>query len=370
MYKGAHLTLLIGNSVPVPAPKLVVDAIQSVRVTSGKDRSGFQITFSVDKKSPLLNVMLPAGFFDPVITRVIIVVTLNGIPNVLMDGFITNQEFAPSNEAGGSTLTITGEDLSLAMDMERVVHKWVQMPEAVIVNTIVEVYASLGIIPVVIPPIIQIIKDRSQTNTDRSFIKSLANACGYVFFIQPGPAPGRSIAYFGPDVHVPIPQSAVSINLDAHSNAESMSFSLNGLAKQIKMFTVMDPVTGTLPTQVPLPNIDIFKPPLGLRPTPIAQFDLEDESAKLSPVEAAQAILGFLMNSSAAITGNGTLDVSRYNQILRARMLVGVRGAGLAYDGFYYVDSVTHNIKKGEYKQSFSLSRDGFISNTPVVPVV
>jgi hypothetical protein len=46
-------------------------------------------------------------------------------------------------------------------------------------------------------------------------------------------------------------------------------------------------------------------------------------------------------------------------------MLVGVRGAGLAYDGLYYVDSVTHNIKRGEYKQSFSLSRDGLISNTP-----
>ena len=48
-------------------------------------------------------------------------------------------------------------------------------------------------------------------------------------------------------------------------------------------------------------------------------------------------------------------------------MLVGVRGAGLAYDGLYYVNSVTHKIKRGEYKQSFSLSRDGLISNTPVV---
>ena len=47
----------------------------------------------------------------------------------------------------------------------------------------------------------------------------------------------------------------------------------------------------------------------------------------------------------------------------------GVRGAGLAYDGLYYVNSVTHNIKRGEYKQSFQLSRDGLISNTPrVVP--
>ena len=61
----------------------------------------------------------------------------------------------------------------------------------------------------------------------------------------------------------------------------------------------------------------------------------------------------------------GAFDVMRYKNILRARMLVGIRGSGLSYDGLYYVDSVTHNIKKGEYKQNFTLSRDGLISNTP-----
>ena len=49
-------------------------------------------------------------------------------------------------------------------------------------------------------------------------------------------------------------------------------------------------------------------------------------------------------------------------------MLVGVRGAGEAYDGLYYVNNVTHNIKRGEYKQSFNLSRDGLGSLTPKVP--
>ena len=75
-----------------------------------------------------------------------------------------------------------------------------------------------------------------------------------------------------------------------------------------------------------------------------------------------------MLNASDAITGNGSLDVLRYGRVLQPRMLVGVRGAGLAYDGLYYVDSVTHNIKRGEYKQSFTLSRDGLISITPGVP--
>jgi hypothetical protein len=35
----------------------------------------------------------------------------------------------------------------------------------------------------------------------------------------------------------------------------------------------------------------------------------------------------------------------------------------------HYVTSVTHQIKRGEYKQNFSLSRNGLISTLPEVPV-
>jgi hypothetical protein len=44
---------------------------------------------------------------------------------------------------------------------------------------------------------------------------------------------------------------------------------------------------------------------------------------------------------------------------------VGVRGVGPAFDGLHYVTSVTHKIKRGEYKQSFKLSRNGLISTVP-----
>src|SRR5215813_4281116 len=117
MLKGIHLTLMIGPAVLVAAPKVVIDSLESVQVSSSKDRSGFQLTFNVSKKSPLLTSMLPGGYFDPMITRVCIVVTVNGTPNVLMDGIITRQEVAPGNGPGGSKLTVTGEDLSVLMDI-------------------------------------------------------------------------------------------------------------------------------------------------------------------------------------------------------------------------------------------------------------
>ena len=69
------------------------------------------------------------------------------------------------------------------------------------------------------------------------------------------------------------------------------------------------------------------------------------------------------------ISASGQLDVLRYGQVFKARQLAAVRGAGQYYDGKYYVKSVTHNIKRGEYKQSFTLSRGGTGSSVSTVSV-
>src|SRR5262249_7703618 len=128
------------------------------------------------------------------------------------------------------------------------------------------------------------------------------------------------------------------------------------------------PITGKIPIPIPLPNISILHPPLGKRPTPPAKIEFPSDFAKLEPDEAAEKALGLLVNNADAISASGSLHVLRYGRVLRSRQLVGVRGAGTAYDGLYYVNSVTHNLKRGEYKQNFTLSRDGLISLFRKVP--
>jgi hypothetical protein len=85
-------------------------------------------------------------------------------------------------------------------------------------------------------------------------------------------------------------------------------------------------------------------------------------TAKLSPVQAIAIGLAKAAKSADSVSGSGTLNVLRYGRVLKARKLVGVRGVGTAFDGLYYVKSVTHKIKRGEYKQSFTLTRNGLIS--------
>jgi hypothetical protein len=359
LFDAVHLTLFIGP-------------LQSIEVTSGKDRSGFQITFTLGKTSPLQLAMLPTGFFDPMITRVVVVATVRGIPNVLMDGVITRQEMLPSNEPGQSTLTLTGEDLSILMDVVELRIPYPAMSDAARIALILAKYAIFGVTPIVVPPPVDNTDSPTerfdtQDGSDREYVKSLAAQSGYVFYVEPGPAPMQSLAYFGPDVRIPLPQPALFVNSDAATNVESLSFSLDGLAKkQIVMF-MYDSETRKIPIPVPIPDINPLHPPLGLRQTPPAKLKFASDTTRLSTAEAAKRAFGYMLESADAVSGSGSLNVATYGGILRSRMLVGVSGAGFAYDGMYYVDSVTHSIKRGEYKQNFQLSRDGLISQTPMV---
>src|SRR5260370_669246 len=94
---GVRLQLLIGPTVPLPAPFAVVDALVGLEVRNNESqRDGFQMTFSLGKDSLLNYGLLSSGLLAPP-NRVIIVVLINALPQVLIDGIITNHQVAPSN---------------------------------------------------------------------------------------------------------------------------------------------------------------------------------------------------------------------------------------------------------------------------------
>jgi len=380
MLKGVHLTLLMGPVVAVPVPKEVIDALQSVQVTTSVGaRSGFQLTFSLGKNSNFEKVLIPAGFFDPMI-RVIIIVTLNGTPNVIMDGVITRQQVTPSNEAGKSTFAVTGEDVSAAMDLiDFSGIPYPAMPAEARVALCIAKYAMFGIVPMVIPSIlinvpIPVKEIPKHQGTDLAYINSLANEVGYVFYVEPGPMPGMNIGYWGPEIKVGVPQRALTINMDGATNTDAMSFTYDGLAKTLYILFIQELISKA-PIPIPIPDITPLNPPLGAKPPlPLHVKFITNEpdqngTAKYSPIQAALIGLAKASKGSDVISGTGSLDVLRYGGVLQPRKLVGVRGAGIAYDGYYYVKSVTHNIKHGEYKQSFALSRNALVPSTGSVAV-
>ena len=92
------------------------------------------------------------------------------------------------------------------------------------------------------------------------------------------------------------------------------------------------------------------------------------DTAKLNPLGARDE--GHRLRRPALRLGvrHRSLDVARYGHVLRSRRLVGVRGAGEPFDGLYYVTTVTHQLKRGEFTQSFGLARNALLSTVPVVP--
>jgi len=371
MLKGFYLTLLMGPKVPIPAPQPVIDALTDAQVTtSARGASGFQLTFALSKKSVINTLMLPAGAFDPGI-RVILVATVNSLPIVLMDGIITQHSVTPSNEPGQSKLSVTGQDLTVLMGLAHIWKPFPSLPSDGITALLLLGYIIYGFIPLIIPPLqvdIDVLTEkwRSQTSSDLELINHMADDVGYVFYLEPGPVPGTNIAYFGPEIRVGIPQPALNVDMDAETNVESLSFTYDGMARDQPTLVILDPITGKIPIPIPIPDVNLLRPPLALRPAQSMRTLPIDGVANLGPIRAA--MLGLARASTPdLITGSGQLDVLRYGRPLKARQLVGVRGAGAAYDGLYYVSSVTHNIKRGEYKQSFRLAREGLISLTPAV---
>jgi len=368
-----QLTLLIGPTVPIPAPRPVMQALQSVEVTTTVGSpSGFQLSFVLSNRSPLHTVFLIAANAVPLALRVILVATINGTPTVLSDGIITRQEIAPA-QGGFSTLTITGEDLTTVMDRQQFNGiPYPAMPAEARVALILAKYAMFGMIPLVIPSIFQDIPiptDRipSHEGTDLAYINRLAADVGHTFYIDPGPLPGMNTAYWGPQIKIGVPQPALNTDMDAHTNVESLTFNVRHNENALPIVFIQEPMSkASIP--IPIPDINPLQPPLGVALPIPTRIDLMKDTAKLSPIAAIAKGVAAAAGSADLVEGSGSLNVLRYGRLLKARQLVGVRGAGLAFDGLYYVKSVTSTLKQGEFKQRFSLTRNALVSITPAVP--
>ncbi|RFC37568.1 MAG: hypothetical protein DID90_2727553181 [Candidatus Nitrotoga sp. LAW] len=377
--KGIHLTLMIGPIVPVPVPQMVMNALDSVQVTTAAGAaSGFQMSFQFSSKSELNTFFIIAGAMNsgpatPPL-RVMLIITLNGTPQPLFDGVMTNVEVQAGSNGSPGTVTVTGEDLTKVMDMlDFSGLPYPALPIEARVALICAKYAAFGLIPLVIPVLfpdvpIPVDKIPAHKGTDLQYIQQLAEEAGYIFYIEPGPAAGTNIAYFGPEIKVGAPQPALNVDMDALTNVENMNFSFDPTKGVLPVVFIQNQLT-RVPIPIPIPNINPLQPPLGVLSTTLSNLKILKDTAKMNPMQAILRGLNEAKKSQDSVSANGSINVLRYGRPLKARQLVGVRGAGIAYDGLYFVNSVTSTLKRGEFKQSFNLTRNGLVSITPRVPV-
>jgi len=366
-----YLTLLVGQVQATPAPKLLMDAFKSAEITvSATGKSGFQLSFTLANSSPLqLFFLLTMGAPLPLI-RVILMASFGGLPQVVMDGMVKHTEVVPDAMQGSSQLVITGEDLTAVMDLTD--GSGTPFPGTapdLRVLAILSKYATFGIVPNVVPVVtpdadVASVRVPSQKGTDLAYVQQLAKEAGYIFLMQPGPMPGVCQAYWGPQIKIGVPQPALNVNMDSWTNVESLNFRYEPQKAVAPIIYLQDQSTGAV-TKVAVSGANPLNPPLGaVVPVPQKTEPLA-YTAKLTPAQALMAGYAKAAETADIVSGDGTISVLRYGTILQAGQLIGVRGAGLAFDGLYYTK---HQIKLGEYKQSFTLKRNALVSNVPFVP--
>lgn len=377
------LHLFVGPGLPLPAPPTLMEALRAVEVTqSDSSPSGFQLTFAVDAGAGTADALIGEALLATS-NRVAIVVVLDGFPKTLIDGFITHFQSAAGNTPGQSTLVVTGEDVSVAMDRQEKSFEYPLCDDVEIFLAIMVEYAYLGIVPMPFPGLDPLVPNDhvpQQDGTDRAMVQRLAQRNGYVFFVGPGPVPFANVAYWGPPPRFQPPQ----VVLDAvgpWSNVDSLQFEYDPASATAFAGFVMET---TLEPNIPIPVLTMAStrlPPFAsepaLNPLSIARgsvrTQLWDQHQELDPV-AAEATAQALTNLSTdnVVTGTCELSPARVGSVVTAPGVVGVRNATFDYDGLYYLPRAAHHITLGQgggwdYRQTLTLSREGTGSTTTVL---
>jgi phage protein D len=374
-FAGVQLSMMIGKLVPTTAPAALMLALRSAEITvSDSGSSGFQLQFQMVRSRGAIDYdLLP--YLAPW-NRVVLSVGIAGSQSVICDGLITNRTLTPGRNGQPDTIDVTGEDVSVAMDLTERSMPYPSMDDYEIVNMILLEYFAYGIVPTVYPTeysISDMPEDvtNQQMATDRAYIRSLATRNGYVFFVRPGPVACTNIGYFGPPIRVGYPYPALSITPLPVSAVESVSFTYDALAPEVVYGDVQD----TLETDMDVPILALGvtrTPPLAAEPALIANLPYFRTSILcadgMDPIQAYAKAQGQAnLASDKVLVAQGEIDVFRYQTLLGIPGIVGVRGAGYEHDGYYYVTSLTHSITPTSYKQKFSLAREGLGSIVPEV---
>jgi hypothetical protein len=142
------LSLLVDAQLPVAVPVDVSDALERVEIDSAiGERGTFRLTFRVDRAT------LPERFLRDSgdLLRVVLVLDEGRGTSVIMDGVMVVHTLTTGSE-GEPSLTVSGEDLTLLMDLVDVGRSFPDVPVEARVQALLAGYSAFGVVPLVILP--------------------------------------------------------------------------------------------------------------------------------------------------------------------------------------------------------------------------
>jgi len=374
--------LYTGKVIATPASSELMEAFRSAHIeSSDSGQATFALTFQLARNSTGSNFTIYDNSDLTPYSRIIMTASIDAQSQILIDGLITSVDTQPGTGNNPDTITVKGSDLSAAMQMHEKSIPWPCMPDFAIVMALLAQYAFYGIIPIAIPTIVTAAQTpgmvtKQQSSTDYDYIMQLAQANGYIFRVIPGLTPGQSFAYFGPPLRAVmrfVAPQCKTLNLapTPMGNVQKMNFSVNAEAPEMWGGMVLD-VVDQDSLLVPVASVVPLLPPFAMNPAlpmnlPWVKFKLLEKS-KNGPLTSLALIQGRTdLSAGKYVTAQGTVDVERYRSMLSAPGIVSIRGAGTHHDGKYCVTHLISEITPESFKQTFTLNREGTVSNITMV---
>lgn len=356
-------TLLFG---PVPAPPDVVEAVEEIEVESStEEASAFRLRLGIGQTAIGDWSILERDYFRPLLPLTVRVGGGLGLPQALINGYVSGQQVSWGEEPGTSVLEVTGMDVTLLMNLQEKVMPWPNLPDSAIAAAVFGQYAVTPRLTPTTPALIEPEGTTTQRGTDIRFLKQLARRQGFECYVQPEPNSGLDQGFFqrlpppvGPALAVLNVAAGPQTNVTGFSVHYEMTRPTSAIAAGLDVATkalapALAPVSTDLPPAGLEPALSRVLPPPIVRPAGLGLAT----AAELQP-----AVQGIVNESSWAVVAEGTTgaDVG----ILRPGGYVNVRGAGRVFSGSYYLTRVSHSIRRdGSHTQHFTARRNAVSLN-------
>ena len=343
---------------PAPAPAEIVDAVQEIEVDASTDMASvFRLRLGIARTALGDWTVLQEDVFRPLLPLGIRISNELGIPEALINGYVSAQHVVYSEEPGGSVLEVSGMDATMLMNLQEKVQPWPNMPDGAIAAAIFGQYAIVPRTQPTSPQLVEPQGTTTQRGTDIRFLLRLAARNGFECYVQPEPLTGLDTGYFQPPQLMGLPQAVFNVNLGPETNVAEfrvryeMTAPTGAITAGIDVSTkAIQPGIAPAAIETPLgiePSLLRVLPPPVVRPAGTGLMN----AGELQPL--AQAVAN---RSSFAVVAEGTAD--RQVGILRPGGLVNIRGAGRVFNGSYYLTRVSHTITRDSHTQRFQARRN------------
>jgi hypothetical protein len=362
------ISILAGAGALEPLQADVMDALERVDiVTAVGERGSFRLSFRLEAGSTLPErFLLDSGD----LVRLVLSIGAGGDHAVAMDGVIVRHRVSARANGGAPVLVLAGEDLTLLMDLtDSGARAFPGMPIETRVRVILAAYSVFGVTPHVVAPPIEDVPPATnrishQHGTDYAYVRSLATSVGHRFTLDPGPAPGASIAYWGPEPRADRSRPSRVLDLGRLADVEALQLRFDAIRRVQPEALILHPVSKSL-VPVPVPDLAALVAPLGAVVPPAHRYRRARATAKLTAGQAAAALLAEACRSAEAMTGRGRLTLARGRPRLRAGDIVEIRGASAPFNGLLAIDRLRDTITAARHRQVFELLRAGLGARKP-----